>query len=89
MEKRNEYGSNDSFLSLLPLFYAGSIYSGILIFISYMVYFPPKTNLFIRCTVAWIIGPDIKTVIIVQIPKLPPNKTPITTALVNKNWTQN
>lgn len=55
------------------------MYTGFLIFISYMVYFPPKTNLFIRCTVAWIIGPDIKTVIIVQIPKLPPSKTPITT----------
>ena len=56
-----------------------SLILAFLIFILYMVYFPPKTNLFIRCTIAWIIGPDIKTVIIVQIPKLPPNKTPITT----------
>ena len=50
-----------------------------LIFISYVVYFPQKTSLFIRCAAAWMIGPDIKTVIIVQIPKLPPSKTPITT----------
>ena len=35
-------------------------------------------------TVAWIIGPESKTVAIVQIPNLPPSKTPIITIIISR-----
>ena len=45
--KKSIYSEVLTYSGKRPLFYAGSIILAFLIFISYMVYFPPKTNLFI------------------------------------------